>query len=388
MIFWLIELIRAIVPSSDTNLDRIARASGRVFGYISVRTSLALITSLLVSLLLGPYLIRTLRRKKIGAQILKIQESGAPDLYEMHGSKAGTPIMGGLLILAGVLTGTLLFCRLNNSFVWVAVLASLALGAIGFYDDYVKVSQRNPRGISARVKLIGQVCVGLAVGIFLYASDEVLRIVYFTGEKGATHICFPFFKNWYPDLGLAIIPFAILVLVSTSNAVNLTDGLDGLAIGISTIVAGAFLIAGYLVTRVDTAHYLMFPYVPGGSELTVILGALIGAGLGFLWFNAYPAEVFMGDTGSLLLGGLLGTTALLIKQEILLVIVGGIFVIEALSVVIQVASFKLRGKRVFLMSPLHFHYQKMGVPESRIIARFWIVSALLALVGLATLKLR
>jgi phospho-N-acetylmuramoyl-pentapeptide-transferase len=380
MIFWLVKLIQALDPSFG---------AVRVFQYITVRTSLALVTALVASLLLGPGLIAALRRKKIGAQILKIQDEGAPDLFEMHGSKAGTPIMGGVLILAGVLISTLLFCHLGNRFVWVVILASLALGGIGFYDDYVKVTLRNPRGISARVKLIGQVMVGLAVGVFLYVSDDTLGIVYhLTGERGATHVCFPFIKTWYPDLGWGIILLAVLVLVSTSNAVNLTDGLDGLAIGVSTIVAGTFLMITYLVSRTEDARYLIVPYIAGGGELTVILGALVGAGLGFLWFNAHPAEVFMGDTGSLLLGGMIGTIALLIRQELLLVIVGGIFVIEALSVIIQVASFRLRGKRVFLMSPLHHHYQKMGIPESKIIARFWIVSALLALMGLATLKLR
>jgi len=380
MIFWLIKVVQGLDPSFTAL---------RVFQYISVRTALALITALAVSLLLGPGLIEMLRRRKIGAQILKIEDEGAPDLHAMHGSKAGTPIMGGLLILAGVLVSTLLFCRLSNRFVWVVILASMALGAIGFYDDYVKATLRDPRGISARVKLVGQVLVGLAVGVFLYVSDDTLGIVYYlTGERGATHVCFPFFKSWYPDLGWGIILFAGLVLVSTSNAVNLTDGLDGLAIGVSTIVAGTFLVVTYLVSRVDGARYLIVPYVAGGGELTVILGAMVGAGLGFLWFNAHPAQIFMGDTGSLLLGGLLGTIALLIRQEILLVIVGGIFVIEALSVIIQVASFRLRGKRVFLMSPLHHHYQKLGLAESKIIARFWIISALLALIGLATLKIR
>jgi len=380
MIFWLTNLIRTLMPSFK---------AVRVFDYITVRTALALITALIVSLLLGPGLIALLRRKKIGAQILKIQDKGAPDLHEMHGSKAGTPIMGGLLILVAVLVSALLFCQLNNWFVWVVILASIALGMIGFYDDYVKVTLRDPRGISARVKLIGQVLVGLAVGSFLYLSDEALDIRYYlTGESGATHLCFPFFKTWYPDLGWGIILFSVLVLVSTSNAVNLTDGLDGLAIGVSTIVATSFLVVTYLVTRIDFARYLMFPYIENGGELTVILGALVGAGMGFLWFNSHPAEVFMGDTGSLLLGGMLGTIALLIKQELLLVIIGGIFVIEALSVIIQVTSFRLRGKRVFLMSPLHLHYQRMGIAESKIIARFWIVSALLALIGLATLKLR
>ncbi|MCX8037036.1 MAG: phospho-N-acetylmuramoyl-pentapeptide-transferase [Candidatus Sumerlaeia bacterium] len=380
MVFWFVELMQQIWPSFS---------AVRVLQYISVRTSLALVTALLVALALGPGLIAFLRKKKIGAHILKIHREGAPDLHEMHGNKTGTPIMGGLLILAGVLVSTLLFCRLNNRFVWVAILASLALGAIGFYDDYVKVTLRDPRGISARVKLVGQILVGLAVGVFLYASDNTLGIIYhLTGDRGATHLCFPFVKTWYPDLGVAIIPFAVIVLVSTSNAVNLTDGLDGLAIGVTIIAASTFLLVTYLVSRVDYARYLMFPYIPQGGELTVILGALIGAGLGFLWFNVHPAEIFMGDTGSLLLGGLLGTIALLIKQELLLIIVGGIFVIEALSVIIQVTSYKMTGRRVFLMSPLHLHFQRLGMPESKIIGRFWIVAALLALIGLATLKLR
>jgi len=380
MIFWLVEAIRAFLPSLT---------AVRVFEYISVRTALALMTAFVVSLALGPALISILRRKKIGAHILKIRREGAPDLSQMHGAKAGTPIMGGLLILAAVLVATLLFCRLDNRLVWVVVFASLALGAIGFYDDLIKVSLRDARGVPARVKLIGQVLVGLGVGTFLYVSGDSLGIIYhLTGERSATHLSVPLVKTWYPDLGWGIVLFAVLVLVSTSNAVNLTDGLDGLAIGVTTIVAGTFLVVTYLVSRVDYARYLMFPYIANGGDLTVILGALVGAGLGFLWFNSHPAEVFMGDTGSLLLGGMLGTIALLVKQELLLVIVGGIFVIEALSVILQVGSYRLRGRRVFLMSPLHYHYQKKGLAESKIIARFWIVAALLALVGLASLKLR
>lgn len=386
MIFWLVRVIQALFPSVADS--RVFQEDGLI-SYITVRTALALITAFVISLVLGPSLIGVLRRKGMGARILKIRRKGAPDLSEMHGAKAGTPIMGGLLILAAVLASTLLFCRLDNRLVWVVVFASLALGAVGFYDDYIKVSLRDPRGIPARVKLIGQVLVGLGVGTFLCVSGNSLDIVYhLTGEHGTTHLSLPLVKTWYPDLGWGIVLLAILVLVSTSNAVNLTDGLDGLAIGVTTIVAGTFLVVTYLVSRVDFARYLMFPYVPSGGELTVILGALVGAGLGFLWFNSHPAEVFMGDTGSLLLGGMLGTIALLVKQELLLVIVGGIFVVEALSVILQVGSYKLRGKRVFLMSPLHLHYQKKGLAESKIIARFWIVAALLALIGLATLKLR
>ena len=381
MIPWLARLIQDEYPSL-TYLRVLHQ-------YITVRTAAALVTALVVSLLIGPPVIAFLRQKKIGAQILKIKREGAPDLHAMHANKQGTPIMGGVIILVAILVAALLFCELTNRMVWVVLIASLALGAVGFYDDYVKVTMRNPRGIPARVKLIGQIIVGLAVGIFLYLSDQSLGVVYpYLGVKGATHVAFPFFKSWYPDLGLMIVPFAMLVIVATSNAVNLTDGLDGLAIGVTTIVAGTFLVVAYLITRSDYARYLVLPYVPQGDELTVVLGALVGASLGFLWFNAHPAEIFMGDTGSLLLGGMIGTTALLIKQEILLVIVGGIFVIEALSVVLQVGSYKLRGKRIFLMSPIHHHYQKMGLAESKIIARFWIVAALLGLIGLATLKLR
>jgi phospho-N-acetylmuramoyl-pentapeptide-transferase len=385
MIHWLAQFLQARIASL-TFL--------RVLEYITVRTALALITAFVVSLALGPWLIGVLRRKKAGAQILKIKKEGAPDLHEMHKAKQGTPIMGGLLILIAVVTATLLCCDLRSRMVWVTLCASVALGAIGFYDDYVKVTMLDPRGIPARVKIVGQILVGLAVGLFLYLADEKLGIVYYQagkpgiGAAGATHLVFPFFKNWYPDLGWGIIPFAILVIVATSNAVNLTDGLDGLAIGVTTIVAAAFLVVTYLITRGDYARYLMFPYIMQGGELVVVLGALIGASLGFLWFNSHPAEVFMGDTGSLLVGGLLGTIALLIKQEFLLVIVGGIFVIEALSVILQVGSYKLRGKRIFLMSPLHHHFQKAGLAESKIIARFWIVAALLALIGLATLKIR
>lgn len=385
MIFWLVESIRSLFPK----LTAI-----RVFEYVTFRTGMALMLAFVVSLIFGPAMIAVLRRKTSGARILKFRSDNGPDLSEMHAAKEGTPIMGGLLMLVAILLSTLVFCRLSSVHVWTVIIASLALAGIGFFDDYVKITQRNPRGIPARVKLIGQTLVGLGVGIFIYSAGEGLGISYDRPwlNNGpvleSTHLCFPFVKTLYPNLGIGIILFAVVVMVSTSNAVNLTDGLDGLAAGVSTVVAGTFLIVAYLVSNVKFARYLMFPYIAGGEELVVILGAMVGAGFGFLWFNAHPAEVFMGDTGSLLLGGILGTIALLIKQEFLLVIVGGIFVLEALSVIAQVGSFKTRGKRVLLMAPLHHHYQRLGLEESKIIARFWIVTFLLALAGLATLKLR
>jgi phospho-N-acetylmuramoyl-pentapeptide-transferase len=359
----------------------------RVGKYITVRAASALVLAFLLSLLFGPWIIRRLGQLKLGQQIRKIRKENAPDLYAMHRSKEGTPTMGGVMIVFAILISTLLLCNLANAVVRFLILLTVAFALIGFVDDYFKISQRNARGLSPRVKLLFQILLGAAVGFYLFGSE--MGVYYFyKNMPGSTHLCVPFVKDWYPDLGLGIIAMSMLVITASSNAVNLTDGLDGLAIGITIITALAFAIIAYIAGNVKFARYLLIPYVPAGGEMTVFLGAIVGAGAGFLWFNAHPAQVFMGDTGSLALGGMLGTVALLIRQELLLLIIGGVFVIEALSVILQVLSYKMTGKRLFLMSPLHHHFERMGLAESKIIARFWIIASLLALFGLSTLKLR
>ncbi len=359
----------------------------RFLQYISVRSALALAFAFCLSLLMGPHVIEWLRKLKFGQQIRKITKEGAPDLAAMHGQKSGTPTMGGILLAGSLLISVMLFAHWDNALVWVSIITIFGFGVIGFLDDYLKILKRNHNGLSAKMKLLGQIIMGSALAVFMMKAN--LRIHYMpTNTDGATHLVIPFIKTLYPGLGLLFIPFVILVVTSTSNAVNLTDGLDGLASGCVLICTTALAIVTYLVARPTYANYLLVPHVPGAGELTVVLSALIGASMGFLWFNAHPAQVFMGDTGSLTIGGLLGTIAILIRQEILLVIIGGIFVVEALSVIIQVTSYKTRGKRVFLMSPIHHHFERLGWPETRIVARFWIIAALLALFGLSTLKLR
>jgi phospho-N-acetylmuramoyl-pentapeptide-transferase len=285
--------------------------------------------------------------------------------------------MGGLLILLSLLVSVLLWSNLDNRFVWIVIGITSGYGVLGYIDDYRKVKEGHSGGISARAKLFWQTLMALGVSLAIYTHPDF-----------DAHLSVPFFKNFTPYLGIFYVPFAAFVIVATSNGVNLTDGLDGLAIGPVLISAGTFLILSYAAGHVGIADYLAIKYVPGSGHLTIFCGALIGGGLGFLWFNAYPAQLFMGDVGSLALGGALGTIAVLIRQEFLLPIVGGIFVIEALSVMIQVASFKMTGKRVFLMAPIHHHYEKLGWPEQKIVVRFWIVSAILGLVALSTLKLR
>lgn len=359
----------------------------RFLGYISVRSGLALAFAFLLSLAIGPWTIDWLHRLKFGQQVRKIKKEGAPDLFAMHGAKTGTPTMGGILIAFSLLISVLLFAQLDHQLVRVSVLTIFGFGLIGFLDDYLKVVKRNHKGLSAKLKLTGQIVMGIALGLFM--MNARLQIHYApTGTDGSTFLIVPFFKNFYPDLGIFFLPFAVLVVTATSNAVNLTDGLDGLATGCVLICTLALAIVTYLVATPRYAEYLLIPYVAGAGELTVVLFGLIGACMGFLWFNAHPAQVFMGDTGSLTIGGLLGTVSILIRQEILLAIIGGIFVVEALSVIIQVTSYKTRGKRVFLMSPIHHHFERRGWPETRIVARFWIIAALLAMVGLSTLKLR
>jgi phospho-N-acetylmuramoyl-pentapeptide-transferase len=344
--------------------------------YITFRTAAASLTALLIGLLLGPLMIRKLREFQIG-QVIR-QEGPAT-----HKTKAGTPTMGGVLILTSALAPTLLWADLANPFIWIAVVATIAFAAIGFADDYLKIVRRSHHGLLPRYKLLWQFLVGFAVGVAL--------IVLATQDTPLfnTRLIPPFFKRWIPDLGILYIPFSALVLTFTTNAVNLTDGLDGLAISVFTVAAAAFTALAYVSTHAIFASYLqLIPVPPMASELTIFCGALVGASLAFLWYNSYPAEIFMGDVGSLGLGGALGTVALLIKQEALLPIVGGVFVMEALSVIIQVGSFKLTGKRVFRMAPLHHHFELIGWSEPKVITRFIILAIIFALFSLTTLKLR
>lgn len=368
------------------------------FQYITVRCVAAGTMALLISWAVGPRLVAVLRLLKAGQPIRTVSIKGAPDLAEMHGKKAGTPTMGGVLIVLSVLLPVLTWCNLFNPMIWLLIFVTFGFGAIGFLDDYLKITQKNADGLSPKAKIVGQVLVGAVVGCYLYYFGDTssLNVQYSYVEQGMAYgpwvgyqyLQLPFFKQVYPYIGLLFIPFVILVLTSTSNAVNLTDGLDGLCIGITAIVAAAFMLLAYLCSNSFFSQYLMMAYVPRADEVVVFMGALFGACLGFLWFNAYPADMFMGDTGSLTLGGVIGTVAVICKQELLFVIIGGMFVIEALSVVIQVLSYKLTGRRVFLMSPIHHHFERLGMNEAKIIARFWIISILFAIIGLSTLKIR
>lgn len=359
-----------------------------VLKYISIRAALALILSFLSGVFFGPPLIRKLRKLKIGQQILLITSSDGVNLPDKHMDKKGIPTMGGIIIAIAFLLPVLFLCNLTNPLILMLLAVSIGFGLLGYRDDYLKIKEKNSAGISPRMKILCQLILGLIVGIFMKVKGDAIVYSY-TSQTGGTHISFPFIKGWYPDLGWFYILYAMFVITATSNAVNLTDGLDGLAIGTLIIVAASYGIVAYLAGRPDFSRYLIIPFVPGGGEVAIFLAALVGASISFLWFNANPAQVFMGDTGSLLLGGLIGTIVLFLKQEMLLVIIGGIFVLEALSVIIQVGSYKWRNKkRVFLMSPIHHHYEKKGIAEPKIIARFWIVAALLALAGLTTLKLR
>lgn len=340
-----------------------------VFQYITFRTIYAAVTALVLSFIIGPYLIEKLRALKFG----EVVRTDGP---ATHFSKAGTPTMGGAIILLVVLVTVLLWGNLSNPYVWVVAFVTTGMGLIGFIDDYIKVVKKDKKGIRARKKLFWQVAVALSAALFLY----------FNGFN--TVVTIPFFKDAQFDLGVFYILFAVLVIVGTSNAVNLTDGLDGLAIGPLTIAAATYMLLAYLVGHIKIANYLHIMYVPRVGELSVVAGAMVGASLGFLWFNTYPAQVFMGDVGSLSLGGSLGTLAVVTKNEFLLLIVGGIFVLEALSVIFQVGSFKLTGKRMFAMAPIHHHYELKGWPEPKIIVRFWIISIILALIAISTLKIR
>ena len=360
MIVWLAELF----SSQFTFLN--------VFTYLSVRSLMAILTALGFSLWFGPKLIRFLQKQQIG-QVVR------DDGPESHFSKSGTPTMGGVMILIAITLSTLLWARLDNHYVWILLFTTVAYGAIGFADDYLKVVRKNPDGLVARWKYFWQSLVALVIAGILMATA--------TTDAEMTFVV-PFFKDLMPVLGLLFIPLVYFTIVGTSNAVNLTDGLDGLAIAPVVMVAGAFMLVAYLTSNVNFSHYLYIPYVPKASELMIVCGAIVGAGIGFLWFNTYPAQIFMGDVGSLALGAILAVIAILVRQEILLVIMGGIFVIETLSVILQVGSYKMRKQRIFRMAPIHHHYEKKGWPEPRVIVRFWIITLILVLVGLVTLKVR
>ena len=344
-----------------------------VFRYITFRAAGAIIVSFLVALLLGPWFVRTLRRLSIGQNIRNVGPA-------QHQVKAGTPTMGGLLILLAVVVSTLLWANLANAYVWVAVGLTLAFGAVGFADDYLKVRNRTNQGLSARAKFSLQVLAAALGAVALLALPVEFGF--------SPTLAFPFFKQVVVNLGLAYVPFVVVVLVGSSNAVNLTDGLDGLAIGVTLIAASTYAVFTYVAGNRIVATYLQVPYVAGVGEVAVFCAVLVGASLGFFWFNAHPAEMFMGDVGSLSIGAAIGTVAVLAKQEIVLVLVGGVFVAEALSVMLQVASFKLTGRRILRMSPLHHHFELVGWAEPKIIVRFWILAILCALLGLSTLKLR
>lgn len=344
-----------------------------LFRYLTFRTGGAIMTSLLICFIMFPRFIRWLKMKQAGAS--NIREY----LEEAHASKAGTPTMGGLMILVAVTVSTLLWADLSNPFVWIALMVLVGYGAIGFGDDYLKLTKRNSKGLPGKLKLACQIGIGaLAAFAMVYALPEHLE----------NHVAIPFFKDMFINIGVFFLIWVVLVIVGASNAVNLTDGLDGLAIVPVAIAAACFGLIAYLVGRSDFTEYLKIPYVPGTGELAIICGALIGGAMGFLWYNAPPAMVFMGDTGSLAMGGVLGAIALMVKQELVLVIIGGLFVLETVSVIVQVLSFKLTGKRVFAMAPLHHHFEKKGWSEPTIVIRFWIIAVILALIGLATLKIR
>lgn len=342
-----------------------------VFRYITFRTIYASLTAFLISLLIGGWVIRRLGYLQVGQFI---REDGP----ESHRKKSGTPTMGGVLILFAITVSTLLWANLTNFYIWMLLIITTGYGAIGFTDDYLMQIKKRSKGLSARQKFLAQVAVSLVVGVLFCLNPEF-----------STQVTVPFLKNVNPDLGWFYVLFTVLVVVGASNAVNLTDGLDGLAIGPVVIAAATYMVFAYVTGHVKFADYLQLTYAPGAGEAAIFCGALAGAGLGFLWFNAYPAQVFMGDTGSLPLGGAIGTVAIITKQEILLVLVGGLFVIETLSVIAQVGFFKLtHGKRIFRMAPLHHHFELKGWPEPKVIVRFWIVAGALALIAMSTLKLR
>ncbi|MGE4232578.1 MAG: phospho-N-acetylmuramoyl-pentapeptide-transferase [Bacteriovoracia bacterium] len=358
MLYWLLYPLHAEIGAFN------------VFKYITFRTFGSMITGILLSLLAGPWFIRFMKRKQIG-------QSVRDDGPQSHLSKKGTPTMGGGLILFSVGLSTLLWADLTNAYVWVVLFVTFSTGILGWVDDYRKVILKNSKGVSGRSKLFWQTVIALGSSYYLMKTNQI-----------SPTVTFPFFKTWFLDLGWTYVAFATFVIVGTSNAVNLTDGLDGLAIGPVIITAATYGLFAYLAGHIKIAEYLQIPHVPGAGELAVFCGAMVAAGLGFLWYNAYPAQVFMGDVGSLPLGAAIGSVAIITKNELVLVLVGGIFVIEALSVMAQVLSFKTTGKRVFKMAPIHHHFELKGWAEPKVIVRFWIISILFAIMALSTLKLR
>lgn len=360
MLFWLFQQLEEVNPGFN------------VFAYITLRTILGALTALLVSLLLGPWFIRRLVQRQVGQPIRKLGP-------ESHFSKSGTPTMGGALILFSIVFATLLWADLSNRYVWVVLLVTLAFGLIGWIDDYKKLVLQESTGLPARWKFLAQSCAGLAAAYFLWSSADV---------PAATELIVPFFKGVAIPLGVFYIATTYFMIVGFSNAVNLTDGLDGLAIMPSVLVAAALGIFAYVAGNSVFSEYLAIPSIPGAGELAIFCGALAGAGLGFLWFNTYPAQIFMGDIGALAVGSALGVIAVIVRQELVFILMAGVFVMETVSVIVQVVSFKLTGKRVFRMAPIHHHFELKGWPEPRIIVRFWIISVILVLAGLATLKIR
>ena len=360
MLLWLTEYLSEFVSGFG------------VFGYLTFRTMVSALTALAMSLVIGPVMIRKLSHYQIGQPV---REDGP----ESHLAKSGTPTMGGAMILVTISVTTLLWCELGNRYVWLALAVTFAFGVIGWYDDYLKVSRRNSRGLAARWKFLWQSLAGLAAAVFLYHGATT---------PAETSLFVPFFKDIVLPLGIGSVVLTWLMIVGMSNAVNLTDGLDGLAILPTVMVSAALGFIAYLVGHVEFANYLQIPYVAGSGELAIFCGAMIGAGLGFLWFNAYPAQVIMGDVGALALGAALGLVASIIRHEIVLLIMGGLFVLEIASVILQVASFKATGRRMFRMAPIHHHFELLGWPEPRVIVRFWIITLILVIVGISTLKLR
>jgi phospho-N-acetylmuramoyl-pentapeptide-transferase len=344
-----------------------------VFKYITVRIALSVITSFIIVFLIGEPLIKIFKKKQISGPI---RQDGPIDHII---KKSGTPTMGGLIIILGIFLGTLLWADLKNTYILTVIFVSLSLGLLGFADDLLKIKLKNSRGLNSKLKFLGQIFIGALAILILYK---------YSNHEHLNNLYFPFFKNAVLFMGVLSIPFALFVIVGSSNAVNLTDGLDGLATVPVMLVALSFTLISYLVGNIIFAEYLKIPYVADVGELSIFCGAIFGSCLGFLWYNAPPAKIFMGDTGSLSLGGSLATVAIIVKHEIVLAIIGGLFVLETLSVIIQVMSFKLTGKRVFRMAPIHHHFEKKGWPESTVVVRFWIIAIILALVGLATLKLR
>lgn len=360
MLFWLAEQLKEHIHGFG------------VFQYLTLRAILAVLTALGISLIFGPWFIRRLSELKIG-------QSVRTDGPQSHLSKSGTPTMGGALILVAIFASALLWSDLSNRYVWVVMVVTAIFGAVGWVDDYRKVAKKDSRGLPARWKYFWQSIAGFGAATFLYFTAAI---------PAETQMFVPFFKNVALDLGLFYIVFTYFVIVGTSNAVNLTDGLDGLAIMPCVMVAGALALISWIVSNTIFSNYLHIAHIPGAGELVVFCCAMVGAGLGFLWFNTYPATVFMGDVGALALGAALGTIAVIVRHEIVLFIMGGIFVLETVSVILQVASFKLTGKRIFRMAPIHHHFELKGWPEPRVIVRFWIIALMLVLIGLATLKIR